>query len=146
MDTDRVKEGVEALQRGISLLSGGPLDYTLGCLLAAREALLTRYAPFRVGDRVVLAETPRIDEEVAYGWLGSKHFLVAGAAGVVRSSDVRRNGQLTFDVEFDDESWVDRDGNVRPVSQKHVYCFGEKSLTLVARCTPQPPAPPTINP
>lgn len=130
MDVERFSKGMALMQEAISALSGGPVDYTLKCLLAAREALLTKYAPFKVGDRVVLAVTPKIDEKTAYGWLSSKHFLVKGSAGTVRSSDVRQDGRLMFEVEFDDESWIDRDGVRRPIDTKHTYGFGESSLAL----------------
>lgn len=138
MDVDRFSRGMALMQEALAALSGGPFDYTLKCLLAAREALLTRYAPFTVGDRVELAVTPKIDAETAFGWLHSKHFLIKGAVGVVRSSDVRDDGSLAFHVEFDDESWIDRDGNQRPVATKHVYCFGEESLTAQAKTPAQP--------
>lgn len=128
MDVEQFSKGMRLMQEALSALSGGPFDHTMKCLLAAREALLTRYAPFKVGDRVELAVTPKIDADTAYGWLGSKHFLVKGAVGTVRASDVRSDGRLSFEVEFDDESWIARDGTRRPVNAKDVYCFGERSL------------------
>ena len=128
MNAERFSKGMALMQEALAIFSGGPFDHTLKCLLAAREALLMRYAPFKVGDRVELAVTPKIDADTAYGWQGSKHFLVKGAAGTVRASDVRSDGRLAFDVEFDDESWIDRDGTRRPVDAKHTYCFGESSL------------------
>jgi hypothetical protein len=128
METEQLAKGLKLMQEALGLLSSGPFDYTLKCLLAARETLLTKYAPFKVGDRVELVATPTINEDTAFGWMSAKHFLVRGAVGTVRESDVRSNGTLAFHVEFDDESWVDRDGVRRPVESKHVYCFGEKSL------------------
>ena len=153
MDVERFSRGMKLMQEALAALSGGPFDHALKCLIAAREALLTRYAPFKVGDRVELAVTPKIDAETAYWWQGSKHFLIKGAAGTVRSSDVRSDGRLTFDVEFDDESWIDRDGVRRPVDAKHTYCFGESSLarlkTTNAEVTGRRPAGPvqrTVRP
>ena len=44
------------------MLSGGPLDYYLTEMAAAHELLMTRYAPFKVGDRVRLADTALVIE------------------------------------------------------------------------------------
>lgn len=145
MDIDRFEKGMRLMQEALTALSGGPFDYTLKCLLAARMALLTRYAPFKVGDRVALAVTPVIDEKTAWGWMSSKHFLIEGALGVVRASDVRSDGQLFFDVEFDDETWIDREGVRRPVERKHTYCFGERSLVRVETPNARGNAPDTAR-
>lgn len=128
MDVERFSKGMNLMQEALTALSGGPFDYTLKCLLAAREALLTRYAPFKVGDRVELALTPTINDETAHGWIGSKHFLIKGAAGTVCSSDVLADGRLVFHVQFDDETWIDSKGARQQASKKRTYCFDERAL------------------
>jgi hypothetical protein len=127
-DVERFSKGIKLMNEALTALSHGPFDHTLTCLLAAREALLTKYAPFKVGDAVALAVTPTIDEKTAPGWMSSRHFLKRGAIGVVRGSDVRSDGKLAFAVEFVDESWIDKDGAVHPATEKHSYHFGELAL------------------
>ncbi len=91
-------------------------------------------APFQVGDRVRLNRTPVITESTSWGWLGSKHFLVAGALAVVREVDFI-DGQFTGELEFDDEtylpSWGLNKGIPEPVRQKSWYRFNETFIEKV---------------
>ena len=105
------------------------LTYTLEKYAAAYDLLLTRYAKFHTGDRVQIGVTPAIDENLAPGWLPSKHFLVAGAYGTVRDADVR-DGTFYYQVAFDAESWRDRNGieHAVPPAERHTYCFAEGYL------------------
>jgi len=129
MNVEAVKEGVALIEQGLAKFSDGPLDYYLKCLIKAYDLLLTKYAPFKVGDRVALTKAP--DFKKAPGWKRGRHFLIPGAQGVVESSECDSKGSLRFHVVFDDESWKDIDGVVHPVSQKHTYCFFEHELTLI---------------
>lgn len=128
MDIEKIKEGVALLKQAINILQSSSLEDLLGSLVAAKEILLTKYAPFKVGEKIRLAHTPIVDEDIRPGWLGSKHFLVKGATGIVRSSDVMPGGYFTFYVEFDSESWIDSRGNVHPTEQKYWYAFSENNL------------------
>ena len=94
-----------------------------------RKGLLDR-APFKKGDRVVLIETPVINEEVAWGWMGSKHFLIKGAKGTVSELDFYE-GAFRAGVHFDNESWIDSDGNIHPREEPHQYWFSEKWLVKI---------------
>lgn len=127
MSTEALKDGLEKIQAGLNILSGGPASYYIECVMKARELLLTKYAPFKAGDRVELAVTPEITKHKSYGWIGSKHFLVEGAKATVLTVDIDRH-DLTFGVEFDEETWIDRDGVKRPVSRKHSYGFRAEAL------------------
>lgn len=126
MDTDAVKKGLTMIENGISMLRGGPMDYYLKQLLAARDLLLTRFAPFKVGDRVTLRRA--YDPKEFTGWSHSKHFLIPGSPATVQSSDCSSEGDLIFDLVFDNESWIDDKGVERPVSEKHSYRFSEVEL------------------
>lgn len=78
---------------------------------------------FVIGDRVQLRETPHVDEENKWGWLGSKHFLIAGAHGTVY--------RLEFDgcsIMFDDDSWIDTKGTIRKRDKKYLFFFRDKDL------------------
>lgn len=127
--TDELLEGVRLISKGIDKLQAGPLDYYLKKLIAARELLLTRFAPFRVGDTVTIRQVP--DFNKSPGWNGCRHFLVPGSRAVIRSSDCDDRGCLRFEVEFETESWIDSEGTIRPVSSKHIFCFFEDELILV---------------
>lgn len=130
MDVERIIEGMRKIEEGKLLLDSGPFDYTMKCLFAAHEALLTRYAPFKVGDRVRLSKTPVINECTAPGWMRAEHFLIKGAAGTVKDSHVSSNGDLFFGVVFDHESWIGPDGVEHCVSgdNKAMFTFAESWL------------------
>jgi hypothetical protein len=106
------------------------LLYTIEKCAAAYDFLLAHYAQFHTSDRVQLRQTPRIDEMHSPGWLGSKHFLVAGAPGTVRDVDWR-NGKFYYHIVFDAESWLDSKGVERTVDpDRHSsYSFSEDELS-----------------
>lgn len=105
------------------------LGWKLGEVLGSYKSLYDRFCPFKIGDRVELASTPNIDENNAPSWICCKHFLVKGAKGIVRGRGYYQE-QFTFEVEFDNESWIDQEGKVNLVSErnKHVFNFSEKTL------------------
>lgn len=128
MDIANFKEARRLIQQGNDMLRSGSFDYYLDKMLGCYELLLDRFSPFKVGDRVILAKTPNITPEKSWGWMGSKHFLIKGAAGTVRSVSVDRDG-FSFQVEFDDESFIHPfTKQVTPVTEKHTYHFGEDWL------------------
>jgi len=113
------------------------LLYALEKYAAAYDLLLARYAKFHVDDRVQLSVTPVINETQSPGWLGSKHFLVAGACGTVRDADVR-NHAFYYQVVFDAESWVDSKGVEHTIDpdRRASYCFREDELADAFPCPP----------
>lgn len=137
---ERIQRGLKSIQDGFAVLSQGPAEYDLKCMLKATELLVTKYAPFKVGQRVELAATPIITKDKSYGWLHSKHFLVEGAQAVVASVDFDSE-DLSFHVIFDDESWIDRDGKVNPIppERKHTYGFRAEALRLTEDRSFEPP-------
>jgi hypothetical protein len=114
------------------------LMYSLEKFSASHDLLLTRYAKFHVGDRVQLGITPAINETSAPGWMGSKHFLVAGASGTVHDADVC-DGVFRYQVVFDVESWVDSKGETHkvPPDKRHSYCFSECYLVATPPAEPR---------
>ena len=100
MNLDNVRKAASLMREAQDLLSAGPLDYYLTEMAAAHELLMTRFAPFKVGDRVRLRAAPEIAEDVRPGWLGWKYLLVAGAAGTVVRADCGSRG-FSFGVVFD---------------------------------------------
>lgn len=133
MDIEHVRKAADKLKEAMDLFGRGPLDYYLQELVAAHDLLMTRFAPFKVGDRVILTKTPNYKS--APGWLNCAHFLVPGAAGVVVDAECGQSG-FRFDVLFDDESWIDNIGHQRakgtavPIEheRRHRFGFGESWL------------------
>lgn len=125
-----VRRAAALMREAHGLLGRGPLDYYLIELAAAYDLLMTAYAPFKVGERVALTHTPEISEKVAWGWLGAKHFLKIGAQGTVKTSGCGTGG-FTFGIEFDDDTWMDRNGDKHPADTKGVYNFSARSLRSV---------------
>lgn len=127
MDIENVKQAATHMQKAMQLLSSGPLDYYLTEMAGAHDFMMARCCPYKIGDRVELAVTPNINERDSWGWMASKHFLIEGSPGVVMITECGSNG-FKFAVVFDNETWIDREGNKQPVDRKHSYYFGEKSL------------------
>ena len=130
MNTDNITEGVKLIEQGIAKLNSGPLDYTMKCLLAARDLLLNRFAPFKVGDRVTL--TKNLEISSGHSWYGFRHFLVPGEPATVESSDCNDDGKLRFFIVFDNETYI-QNGEKKPVmsDSKHSYMFFEGDLVLL---------------
>ena len=94
------------------------------------KTFINTEARFKVGDRVELAYTPVITETESWGWLGSKHFLIEGAKATVNDVDYR--GGFGYSVQFDGESWMDRDGVVHPITDRvHTYYFSEEKIRSI---------------
>lgn len=107
MDLSNVKQAASLIREAQDLLGRGPLDYYLTELIGAHEYMLKRFAPFTVGDRVVLVKTP--DFQNSPGWRGREHFMVPGALCIVRKVECAATGFNIF-VEFEDEAWIDNIG------------------------------------
>jgi hypothetical protein len=137
MNNEDVKKGFDLIRQGMSILNNGPLDYYVRRLTECYDLLVTRFAPFKVGDRIELTTTPVINDRERYGWLGSKHFLVEGAVATVAAVDVDGDG-FSFGLHFDNDSWIDHHGQKQPTMQKGMYFFRE-SWVRAAKETPAAP-------
>jgi hypothetical protein len=100
-----------------------------GCM-----ALLAKQLPYQAGDRVFLVKAPKCEG----GWASSKHFLVIGAPGTIKSIEIdylMRDWSVY--VEFDNESWIAstdfgkygdepprKAGDVIPVKPEDRHVFG----------------------
>ena len=83
--------------------------------------------PFKVGNRVRLTQAPEISEDVAWGWRGSKHFLVKGAVATVMEREFY-SGLFCFALHFDDETWIDMRGVKRKPDKPSFYYFSENKI------------------
>ena len=125
---DKLREGVEKVKDGFSMMNSGPMSFTLDCLLAAYHTLVNEYAAFKVGQRVELRAVPKAALVRDSGWWHCRHVLAPGNEGTIRHVLCDSDGRLRYDVLFDRETWIDRDGKEQPVISKHVFCFFEKEL------------------
>lgn len=137
MNLDNVRLGTAKLREAMELLSRGPLEYYLTELIAAHDLLMTRFAPFKTGDRVMLTKAPIMSAD--HGWKPCAHFLVRGSTGTVVNADCGSKG-FQFGVVFDDESTTVgyaigdlKIGDRVPVSpeRRHVFAFSESYLEHV---------------
>lgn len=122
---DRMLDGLKSIEAGMQRIQGSQANWNIQCLVKAHE-LAIELAPFHVGDTVYLTEAPDCDN----GWAGSKHFLVKGARGTVKSVEITPDG-LVYGVMFDCESYFDVYKVEHTIldKDKHLYCFKEKWLS-----------------
>lgn len=126
-DTNKVKIVLTKIENLIHECGGlKDLKYYLDRAMHFESALF-KYAKFPIGSRVRLLRTPNFDS--AWGWERCKHFLKRGAKGVIR--DIDHNIEFCYDVEFNNETYIDMDGKKCPVTNKHVFHFLEKDLKKV---------------
>lgn len=134
MNLDNVRLGTAKLREAMALFSTGPLEYYLTELIAAHDLLMTRFAPFKIGDRVRLTKAPVLSAD--HGWKPYEHFLVVGATGVVTTAECGTKG-FQFGIVFDNESFIAgctrfpiTAGDVVPISEsaRHTYAFSESYL------------------
>lgn len=99
--------------------------------LRAYAVGLFERAPFKVGDRVRLTKTPRIDEKHSWGLMGCKHYLVEGALATVAEVDFS-DGHFEAWLHFDDETWKSSiDGQLHKPDRPALIHFWETSLERV---------------
>ena len=126
---EQFQQGIGKIQEGVSQLTKGPASFTLECLFAAYRTLINQYALFKVGERVVLRDTPAAALQQDSGWWFCRHFLIPGNGATVQHVTCDSSGKLQYDVVFDRETWIDREGKEQPVSSKHVFRLVETDLT-----------------
>lgn len=118
------------------ILDNGNISYPI--LLESSNAKLVFRSEFKVGDQVQLTKTPEIGPHKAPGWQGSKHFLKKGSKAIIHS--IEYNGhynRYSYQLIFNDESWIDLAGFVRPIKEKdkHVYNFSENYIEKITTNT-----------
>ena len=80
--------------------------------------------PYQIGDRVMLVKTPVINEKESWGWLCAKHYLIQGAIATVHQREFYQ-GKFVFGLYFDDETWIDLNGNKNKPDRPGMLMFGE---------------------
>ncbi len=127
----KAMEKIEEAQR---LLQQGPASYYVTEITGAYEYLMGRFAPFKIGDKVMLKNPP---DPMPYGWTSVAHFLIRGALAVVKEVECGPNG-FSIGVEFEDESWIKKDYATKTEEvilfdsdRKHLYYFKDTAFVKV---------------
>lgn len=125
MDANATKAALLDIQKAINKIQGSEFAWHLDILVAAHEWPIEEFTPFKVGSRVQLSKD--VDCSNAPGWKCSEHFLKKGAIAVVHSIEVRKEKRFAFYLQFDHETWLS-DAGPKPVTDKHLYCFGASAI------------------
>lgn len=121
--TENMKEVASLISKARDIMSQGPLDFYFAKLVEHSEALLTRFAPIKVGERAMIIR----NIECKDGWKGSEKDLRIGATGEVVGVDYRY-GKFMFEF-VPDEQWYFFNGEwYRRVDRQHSYCLKEDEL------------------
>ena len=110
----------------LNSLLNNEFGYKLNEVLQNYESLFKRFCPYKVGDLVQLKDDLAIAQNS--GWYSSKHFLVKSGAATVKTCGDYQNDLFCFGLEFDDESYIDMHGEVKPVIAKHLYYLSENLI------------------
>lgn len=100
MNIDRLKEGIALIGRAKAALDGASVHSELERLVDAYEYAIKNFAPFQVGDFVVLTSPVR---NPGGGWAPYKHLFVVGATAVVAEVSLDKGGFKCL-VEFVDDT------------------------------------------
>ena len=120
---EQMKAGVKYIKAAQDIFARGPLDYYLIKLVNHSEALLTRFAPIKKGDRAIIVKKIKCEG----GWVGSEKNLAVGVEGTVCDVDYR-DGGFVYDFVPDVQMYCDRDGNYKDKSSSSSYCLREVFL------------------
>jgi len=112
----------EAFRKFNSTVSGGPASFYFEKIMGYYEGCMAA-SKFKEGDRVTLKEDWNND----VGWQHCKHFLKNGSPATIKSIDYHK-GKYRYEIEFDNETWIDDKGEQRVPRNKHVFMFGQKEL------------------
>lgn len=120
--------GYDEIKKATAILGHGPTSYYIEKVEGYVNALFEVYAPFKVGDRVMIID----DIHIGPGWESCRHFLVVGQKGYVQDVDYVKY-RFTADVVFDNETWIDSNGDEQPVTDKHCFHLSEHVLKRIAQ-------------
>lgn len=119
-----MRNAVSHIKQAQNILARGPLEYYLEKLAVHSEALLTRFAPFKVEDKAMIIRQPKCEG----GWKGLESTLAVGAIGVISDVDYY-DGRFMFDWVPDVEYWRDHDGvEHKCEGARHSYRLKEENL------------------
>lgn len=118
-----MKHACSLIKEAQAVINRGPLDYYLRKLVEQSEALLTVYAPIKVGQRARIVKKIKCEG----GWRGCDEMLAIGAMGEVLDVDYA-DGHFVCDFCPDEQFYV-RDGK-RIDCSRHTYRLRAEQLML----------------
>lgn len=110
-----------------NLLRQGPIEFYLKKLAEHSEALLTKFAPFKVGDQVIVSK----EIECKGSWRGCEKTLQIGAVGTVKNIDYY-DGEFWIEFMPSIEWWKDRLGEYHASENRHFYSLPSSKLSHVS--------------
>ena len=128
---NQIIEADKHFKAGEKAISDCSIEYCFEQVIDCYRSLFKRFAPFAVGDDVILKKTPNFDS--APGWCHCKHFLKAGAKGCITKVGYM-NDKFTCSVVFYDESWIssiDGSVNIYEEEDRHGFHFNEDWVSLI---------------
>jgi hypothetical protein len=85
--------------------------------------------PAKEGDRVIMIKPVKCED----GWRGNEHFLCVGSKATIESLGIS-DGKIYANLVFDNETWIDQNGKIHPVSSKHIWGFGFEYFAKLHEC------------
>lgn len=104
-----------------------PSDH-IDALQKYAEGLFT-LSKFKVGDRVVMAETYPVNNKDSWGWVPHRHLLTKGSKATVESIDWYNN-RFIYMIVFDESSYMNDKDEIKPTFDPVRLCLSEKWLEL----------------
>lgn len=107
-------------------------------IIKTYESLFDRFCPFKIDDRVELVKD--IDITKAPEWKGCAHFLKKGEKATVKNRGYYTDkNEFCFDVMFDNESYIDNNGDKNPIpdKDKHTFFLLESHLVKEDKIIPE---------
>ena len=123
---EQIKAAAKLFEQAQSMLSSGPLNYYLQNLVDHSEALLTRFAPIKAGERAVIVRPIACTD----GWTGCEKTLAIGQIGEVKTVDYRK-GKFVFDFVPDKQWWRANDGNYQEKDGLSIFRLWEGQLQKI---------------
>ena len=107
---------------GINRATNNSFGWGLEQMADSYVSIFDRFCPFQIDDRVEMLRDVEVKE--GSGWYHCRHFLIRGGKATINSRGYS-DGKFSFDVVLDDETWIDNDGNKKPVQTKHTFGLNE---------------------
>jgi hypothetical protein len=103
------------------------IGYKVKSIAVSYQDMFDRFCPFQIGEKVILSKA--IDFTKAPSWESSRHFLIEGAIAIIKERDFR-NKLFVFGVEFEEDSWIDTEGDIHQYKpeDRHLFCISELNL------------------
>jgi len=92
------------------------------------------FAKFKEEDKVKMAATRKVDPIKEWGWTNIRHLLKKGSRATIKAVWYE-DKKFRYLIEFEETSWIDDNGNIKPNSDNHKtqISISEKWLTKASK-------------